>query len=59
VVRAAVGEMHRRLGIYRSTSGAGVARLLVRHLVMPNDVSGTRAICRFLSREISPNTTST
>jgi putative pyruvate formate lyase activating enzyme len=33
-----------------------VRGLLVRHLVMPGDVVGTREVCRFLAREISRNT---
>ena len=35
----------------------GLARrgLLVRHLVMPGGVAGTRDVMRFLAREISPN----
>jgi putative pyruvate formate lyase activating enzyme len=36
----------------------GLARrgVLVRHLVMPGGVAGTRAIMRFLAREVSPHT---
>ena len=33
-----------------------VRGLLVRHLVMPGGVAGTRDVCRFLAREISRNT---
>ena len=35
----------------------GLARrgLLVRHLVMPGGVAGSRDVMRFLAREISPN----
>jgi len=36
----------------------GLARkgLLVRHLVLPGGVAGTRSVMRFLAREISPKT---
>ena len=36
----------------------GVARrgLLVRHLVMPNGVAGSRQVLRFLAEEVSPDT---
>ena len=30
--------------------------LLVRHLVMPGGVAGTREVMRFLAREVSPGT---
>jgi putative pyruvate formate lyase activating enzyme len=30
--------------------------LLVRHLVLPNDLAGTRETLRWLAEEISPNT---
>ncbi|MBL7105625.1 MAG: radical SAM protein, partial [Bacteroidales bacterium] len=36
----------------------GIAKrgLLIRHLVMPDELAGTREIMRFLSKEISENT---
>ena len=30
--------------------------VLVRHLVMPGDIAGTRQIMEFLAREVSPHT---
>jgi putative pyruvate formate lyase activating enzyme len=33
-----------------------VRGLLVRHLVLPNDLAGTEAVMRFLAQEISPET---
>ena len=57
VVRAAVREMHRQVGdLVLDEEGVAVRGLLVRHLVMPGGVAGTRAVMRFLAREISPNT---
>lgn len=57
VARRAVKEMHRQVGDL-VVDATGVARrgLLVRHLVMPNDQSGTASIMRFLAKEISPDT---
>ncbi len=57
VARRAIREMHRQVGDLE-LDAAGLARrgVLVRHLVMPNDRSGTRQIMRFLAREISPDT---
>ena len=57
VVRAAVLEMHRQVGdLVMDGDGVAVRGLLVRHLVMPGGVAGTRDVCRFLAREISRNT---
>jgi putative pyruvate formate lyase activating enzyme len=54
---AAVKEMHRQVGDLEMDEG-GVAQrgLLIRHLVMPNELAGTEAIMRFLADEISANT---
>jgi putative pyruvate formate lyase activating enzyme len=39
-----------------NAEGVAVRGLLVRHLVMPNGVAGTKEIVAFLAKEISPNT---
>jgi putative pyruvate formate lyase activating enzyme len=52
-----IGEMHRQVGdLTFDDNGLARRGLLVRHLVMPNRLAGTRQIMRFLAREISPNT---
>jgi putative pyruvate formate lyase activating enzyme len=55
--QAAVKEMHRQVGDL-AMDEHGVARrgLLVRHLVMPNDLAGTAEIAHFLAQEVSPDT---
>ena len=55
--RAAVKEMHRQVGDLQ-IDGQGVAQrgLLVRHLVLPNGLAGTREVLRFLAQEVSTNT---
>jgi putative pyruvate formate lyase activating enzyme len=55
--RQALREMHRQVGDLR-LDAAGIAQrgLLVRHLVLPRGVAGTRPILRFIAREISPDT---
>lgn len=55
--RAAVKEMHRQVGDL-VVSAHGIARrgLLVRHLVLPEHVSGTDEVLSFLAEEISPDT---
>lgn len=56
-VRTAVREMHRQVGDL-TLDGDGIARrgLLVRHLVLPDNVSGTDEVLRFVARELSPGT---
>jgi putative pyruvate formate lyase activating enzyme len=57
VNRAAVKEMHRQTGdLTMDERGVAQRGLLVRHLVLPNGVSGTGEIASFLSREVSPDT---
>lgn len=57
VNRAAVKEMHRQTGDLE-ISEEGVARrgLLVRHLVLPRSLAGTKGIVDFLGKEISRST---
>jgi putative pyruvate formate lyase activating enzyme len=55
--RAAVGEMHRQVGdLQLDENGIATRGLLVRHLILPNGLAGTREIVDFLAQEISPNT---
>ncbi len=57
VARAAIKEMHRQVGdLAVDDNGIALRGLIVRHLVMPNDVAGTKEIMAFLSSEISSNT---
>jgi putative pyruvate formate lyase activating enzyme len=56
VARAAFKEMHRQVGDLVVEDGLAVRGLLVRHLVMPNGVTGSKAIIDFLAEEISPQT---
>jgi len=57
IMKKAVKEMHRQVGDL-VTDKIGVARtgLIVRHLVLPEGLSGTKKIMRFIAREISPHT---
>ena len=57
VNQAAVKEMHRQVGdLVLDDRGLAVRGLLVRHLVLPNGLAGTREIMRFLAEEVSPHT---
>ncbi len=53
---AAVKEMHRQVGDLQVKEGLAVKGLLVRHLVLPNNLAGSFKIIEFLAGEISPNT---
>lgn len=56
-VIAAIQEMHRQVGdLVIDQDGIARRGLLVRHLVMPEGIAGTREIMHFLAKEISPDT---
>ncbi len=50
-------EMHTQVGDLKiDKNGIAERGLLVRHLVMPNGIAGTKDVMEFLSKEISANT---
>jgi putative pyruvate formate lyase activating enzyme len=53
---AAIKEMHRQKGDLQIINGVAQRGLLIRHLVLPNQLSGSFKILDFLSDEISANT---
>ncbi len=57
VARKAVLEMHRQVGELKMDEN-GLARrgVLLRHLVLPDNLAGTREIMRFLAQKVSTNT---
>jgi len=57
VNRAAVKEMHRQVGdLQLDERGVAKRGLLVRHLVLPNGIAGTKGVVRFIAEEVSRNT---
>jgi putative pyruvate formate lyase activating enzyme len=49
--------MHRQVGdLVIDTRGIATRGLLVRHLVLPENVAGTAEVVRFIADEISKNT---
>jgi putative pyruvate formate lyase activating enzyme len=56
VIRHVLKEMHRQVGDLQ-TSKEGVAErgLLIRHLVMPDGLAGTRELMHYIATEISPH----
>jgi putative pyruvate formate lyase activating enzyme len=56
IARRALREMHRQVGDLKiDENGIAQKGLLIRHLVLPGGLAGTREIMRFIAREISTN----
>ena len=54
---SALKEMHSQVGdLVLDSQGIAERGLLVRHLVMPHGISGTKEVMEFLAQEISDNT---
>jgi len=57
IARQALKEMHRQVGdLVLDENGIAVKGILLRHLVLPENLAGTREIMRFIAKEISPMT---
>ncbi|MCL6495575.1 MAG: radical SAM protein [Ignavibacterium sp.] len=57
VVRAAVKEMHRQVGdLHIDRKGIAKRGLLIRHLVLPDNLAGSEKVLDFIADEISKNT---
>jgi putative pyruvate formate lyase activating enzyme len=53
----AIRQMHRQVGIAKINKAGIMERgLVIRHLVLPEDSSGTEEIMKFIATEISPDT---
>jgi putative pyruvate formate lyase activating enzyme len=55
--QAALKEMHRQVGV-AEIDEEGIIRkgIIIRHLVLPNNISGTDKIMRFIAEELSKDT---
>ena len=57
VAAAVIKEMHRQVGTLKlSSTGIAQRGLIVRHLVMPNNIAGTDRFVRWIAEELSPDT---
>ena len=57
VAAAAIKEMHRQVGdLVLDHRGVAQRGLILRHLVMPNNVAGTDRFVKFVARELSRDT---
>lgn len=56
VMKKALKEMHRQVGdLVIDKEGLARKGLLIRHLVLPNNLAGSKKIFEFIAQEISPN----
>ena len=55
--QAAVKEMHKQVGDLKLTE-TGIAQrgIIIRHLILPNNLSGTESVFKFISRKIGGDT---
>jgi putative pyruvate formate lyase activating enzyme len=53
--QACIKEMYRQVGNLILENGVAERGLIVRHLVLPNQLSQTRKVMEFLAKEISPD----
>ena len=57
IMKKAIKEMHRQVGdLTVDEKKITIRGLLVRHLILPNDIAGSEKIFHFLAKEISKNT---
>jgi len=57
VNRKALIEMYRQVGnLTMDKKGVAVSGLLIRHLVLPEDIAGSQEVLRFIAENISRNT---
>jgi len=52
-LKPVIKEMHRQVGVLKSENGIAYRGVLIRHLVMPNDVAGSENILKFIAEELS------
>jgi putative pyruvate formate lyase activating enzyme len=56
VNKKAVKEMHRQVGCLETEKGIAKKGLLIRHLVLPDNLAGSKEIFEFIAKELSPDT---
>jgi putative pyruvate formate lyase activating enzyme len=56
VTKAALLEMHRQVGVAKPQDGIMQRGLMIRHLVMPNNVSGSEKVMEWIAGNLSEDT---
>jgi len=54
--KPALKEMHRQVGNLQIKNGVAVKGLMIRHLVLPGNISGSRTVFEFVAEQISEKT---
>ena len=56
IVKEILREMHRQVGVLKMDNrGIAYRGLLIRHLIMPDGIPGTREAMEFIAKELSPD----
>lgn len=55
-MKSAIKEMHRQVGDLVLEDGVAVSGLIIRHLVLPNGIAGSKEVIDFVADEISSHT---
>lgn len=55
VAKKAIKEMQRQVGDLKIVKGVAKRGVLIRHLVLPNNLAGSKEIFEFIAKEISKN----
>lgn len=53
ILKPVLKEMHRQVGDFKIENGIAYRGLLIRHLVMPNDIAGSEEILKFIAEQLS------
>jgi putative pyruvate formate lyase activating enzyme len=53
--RESLKEMHRQVGDLITEGGIAKRGLIIRHLVLPENLAGTEAVMEFIAKELSPD----
>ncbi|UCH92601.1 MAG: radical SAM protein [Candidatus Aminicenantes bacterium] len=57
IAKAALKEMHRQVGVLQTDENHIAQRgLIIRHLVLPNNLAGTEEFVKFVAEELDPGT---
>ena len=54
--KAALKEMYKQVGTLQIKNDIATKGLLIRHLVLPENIAGSRKVFEFIAKEISPKT---
>jgi len=57
IAKTGLREMHRQVGVLQTNNqGIAVKGLMIRHLVLPNGLAGSKDLIRFVAEELDTNT---